>query len=475
MQSAWKTLLSRLASSETVIGADDARQWGHGEWQQVVKLGLLRETTTATALLCQECEEHCWCDVGWSADGRRSFLPCPRGYTIDVAPERLRRWLVDPDVLARLQAAALELTGPVEQRGTSVWSLGRRVLAGRFRDFLLALDDSNDGALQVAAGYAAPVVFVPDSYRAERVNGLPVFSLEDVSSLDAGRLILDLSYIEDALPRETTVEKTKKVRSISVPEDAIWQDVRIEVGELALRVSVRGVWHERSLEECGLSDGRKEDVAGDRGLQVLWLFARRRGRFNPRDIAQATEEKTPFKNQVSQLRRRLRGILAITGDPIPYEKSSGEYRCVFGVALESDRGFPTPAGVTWADFHFQELPGCRLCVGVRAKETFRARVRTSSFESTSTEVAEREALLQREYALDQLGLTNSQGLPGAEGKALLELLRGGGKLRRQADDLAVLGLGARLKEWIGLCDEPLQFSERARVWVTYFGCGSNVG
>jgi hypothetical protein len=475
MQSAWITLLSRLASSETVIGADEAREWGHSEWQQVLKLGLLREMTAATALLCQECEEHCWCDVGWSADGRRSFLPCPRGYTIDVAPERLRRWLVDPDVLARLQAAALELTGPVEQRGTSVWSLGRRVLAGRFRDFLLALDDSNDGALQVAAGYAAPVVFVPDSYRAERVNGLPVFSLEDVSSLDAGRLILDLSYIEDALPRETTVEKTKKVRSISVPEDAIWQDVRIEVGELALRVSVRGVWHERSLEECGLSDGRKEDVAGDRGLQVLWLFARRRGRFNPRDIAQATEEKTPFKNQVSRLRRRLRDILAISGDPIPFEKSTGEYRCVFGVALESDRGFPTPAGVTWADFHFQELPGDRVRVGVRAKETFRARVRTSSSESTSTEVAEREALLQREYALDQLGLTNGAGLPSAEGQALLELLRSGGKMHRPPGDLAVMKLGARLKEWIGLPDEPLQYSEGRRGWITYFECSSAVG
>jgi hypothetical protein len=377
--------------------------------------------------------------------------------------------------MARLVAAALELTSPVEQRGTSVWSLGRRVLAGRFRDFLLALDDSGEAARQLAAGYAAPVLLVPDNYRAARLNGLPVFSLQDVTSLDAGLLVLDLNYIEDALPRESPVEKTKKVRSIPVPEDAAWPDISIEVGELALRVSVRGVWHERSLEECGLSDGRKEDGAGDRGLQILWLFARRRGRFNPRDIAPADEEKTPFKNQVSQLRRRLRGILAITGDPIPFEKSTGEYRCVFGVALESDRGFPTPSGVTWADFHFQELPGGRVRVGVRAKETFRARVRTSGSEQTFAEVAERAAMLQREYALDQLGLTNRQGLPTAVGQALVELLRGGGKLRRQADDLAVLGLGARLKEWIGLPDEPLQFSERARVWVTYFGCGSNVG
>ncbi|MDR3719104.1 MAG: hypothetical protein P4K98_09900 [Bryobacteraceae bacterium] len=381
---------------------------------------------------------------------------------------------MDSDALARLLAAALDLRGPVEQRGASVWSLGRRVFAGRFRDFLLALGDSLDAALQVAAGYAAPVVLVPDNCPGARLNGQPVFSLQDVSSLEPGRLVIDLDYIEDALPRTATVEKTKKVRGIPAPEDATWRDVRIKVGESALRVSIRGVWHERSLEECGLSDGRKEDGGGDRGLQVLWLFARRRGRFNPRDIAKANEEQTPFKKQVSRLRERLRGILPIAGDPIPCDKASGEYRCAFSVSIESDLGFPTPAGATWADVQFQELPGNRVRIGVQSKETFRARVRSSGAEQTSAEVAERETVQQLEYTLDQLGLTNRQGLPTEEGQALLELLRGGGKLRRPGDDLAVLRLGARLKDWIDLPGEPLQFSEGRHVWVTYFGCASGV-
>lgn len=473
MRSAWKTLLSRLASVDVVVGDQEAREWGREPWRELVKLGLLRETTAATVLLCQQCEEQCSVDVGWSADGRRAFLPCERGYTINLDPDRLRRWLVDPEALARLLAVALELAGPVEQRGTRVWSLGRRVLAGRFRDFLLALDDLGEAALQVAAGYAAPVVLVPDSYRAAKLNGLPVFSLQNVASLDVGRLTFDLDYIEDALPHAATVEKAKRVRGIPVPEDATWRDVRIKVGESALRVSIDGVWHERSLEECGLSDGRKDNGAGDRGLQVLWLLAKRRGRFNPRDIAEANEEQTPFKKQVSRLRERLRGILPIAGDPIPFEKTTGEYRCAFGVALESDRGFPTPDGVTWADFQFQELPGSRVWVGVRAKETFQARARSGGAEQTTADVAERETVLQREYSLDQLGLATRQGLPTEEGQALLELLRGGGKLRRPGDDLAVLRLGARLKEWIDLPGEPLQFSEGRHAWVTYFACRSS--
>jgi hypothetical protein len=475
MQSAWKTLLSRLSAADVVVGEQEAGAWGRKQWDELVKLGLVRETAAAEALLCQQCEEQCFADVGWSADGRRAFLPCTRGYTINLDPDRLRQWLVDPTALARLLAVALQLTGPVEQRGASVWSLGRRVLAGRFRDFLLALDDGGERVLQLATGYAAPVVLAADRPSPETLNGVPVFSLQDVSSVEDGKIVLDLDYIEDALPRDAAADKVKAVRSIPVPEDADWAAVRIEVGELLLRVSVRGAWYERSLEECGLADGRKEDATGDRGLQLLWLLAKHRGRFNPRDIAKAVEEKTPFKKQVSQLRGRLRKLLAITGDPILFEKASGDYRCVFDVALEADGGFPTPTGVTWDDFQFHELPGARVRVGVRAKETFKARVREGGADKSSAVVAEREGTLQREYALEQLGLTNSEGLPSAEGQALLDLLRGGGKLRRPANDFAVMRLGAWLKGWIGLPDEPLQFSEGRRVWVTYFACGSATG
>jgi hypothetical protein len=243
---------------------------------------------------------------------------------------------------------------------------------------------------------------------------------------------------------------------------------------LGLRIAVRGEWHERSLEECGLSDGRKQHEVGDVGLQLLWTFARRRGCFNPREVARAKEEKTPFKSKVSRLRNRLNAILPIAGDPIQLKKATGEYKCAFGVSLETDRGFPTPADVTWADFDFRELPGNRVRVSVRTKETFRAHARTNAGERSTPEAAEREGLLQREYALEQIGLTNSQGLPNAEGQALLDLLRSGGKLRRSAGDLTVLRLGARLREWIGLSDEPLEFSPGGRSWVTYFGCATAV-
>ena len=52
----------------------------------------------------------------------------------------------------------------------------------------------------------------------------------------------------------------------------------------------------------------------------------------------------------------------------------------------------------------------------------------------------------REYSLDAMGLVRSNGQVAEEGKALLAMIRAGGRLRRGGDDLAVLRLGERLRE-----------------------------
>lgn len=108
----------------------------------------------------------------------------------------------------------------------------------------------------------------------------------------------------------------------------------IEVGDTTLAVVAGGTRRELSFEESGFADMRHGDLAGDRALQTLRLFASRRGGFAPRKVAAAGDEKTPFKKQVSVLRQRLKGLLPVEGEPIIFEKTSGEYRCAFGVFLE---------------------------------------------------------------------------------------------------------------------------------------------
>ena len=164
-------------------------------------------------------------------------------------------------------------------------------------------------------------------------SGIATFLLPDVASLAGDRLVVDLDYIEDGLPRDHAIEKSHNLRSVPLPEHVAWNDLVIEVGDTSLAVAAGGKRRELSFEESGFADMRHGDLAGDRALQTLRLFASQRGRFAPRKLAAASDEKTPFKKQVSVLRQRLKGLLPIEGEPIIFEKNSGEYRCTFGVFL----------------------------------------------------------------------------------------------------------------------------------------------
>jgi len=476
MGSALRDVWFRATCGDPVFSYDDVHRWRWDEFDRLVRIGVLRETAQARYVLCDACTEGHREEVVWESSvrtptGMRGYIPCPEERSVPVDPERLRQWAVDAGTLARLIAAVTELSGPVEEKARGFWYLGRRRVSGRFREFCLAVRPGAD-ALNSARAYPAPVILAVDGLGAWKESGIAAFFLPDVASLSGDRLVLDLDYIEDALPRDRAIEKSHNLRSVPLPEHVAWNDLVIEVGDTSLAVAAGGTRRELSFEESGFADMRQGDLAGDRALQTLRLFASRRGRFAPRKIAAAGDEKTPFKKQVSVLRQRLKGLLPVEGEPIIFEKTSGEYRCAFGVFLESDSGFPTPAGAAWPDFRFEEAADGRLRVGVRTREIFQARTPSRGSDRPSSEAAERETRLWREYPLERLGLTNSQGLPSPEGLALLTFVRGDGRLERRADDMAVLRLGRRLREWIGLASEPFRYDESKSVWIACFECAS---
>ena len=476
MGSALRDVWVRASCADPVFSHDDVHRWRQDEFERLVRIGVLREAAQARYVLCDACTEGHREEVVWESSvrtptGMRGYIPCPEERSVPVDPERLRQWAVDAAKLAHLAAAVLELSGPVEEKARGFWSLGRRRVAGRFREFCLAVRPGAD-ALNSARSYSAPVVLAVDGVGAWKESGIATFFLPDVASLAGDRLVVDLDYIEDALPRDRAPEKSQSLRSVPLPERVAWSDLVVEVGDTALAVVAGGTRRELSFEESGFADMRHGDVAGDRALQTLRLFASRRGRFAPRKVAGAGDEKTPFKKQVSVLRQRLKGLLPVEGEPIIFEKTSGEYRCAFGVFLESDIGFPTPAGTAWPDFRFEEAADGRLRVGVRTREIFLARTPSRGTDTPSSEAAERETRSWREYPLDRLGLATSQGLPNPEGLALLAFVRGGGRLERRADDMAVLRLGRRLREWTGLAAEPFRYEESKAVWIACFECAS---
>jgi hypothetical protein len=476
MGSALRDVWVRASCCDPVFSYDDVHRWRRDEFERLVRIGVLREAAQARYVICDACTEGHREEVVWqssvrSPTGMRGYIPCPEERSVPVDPERLRQWAVNTGMLVHLVADVLEVSGPVEEKAGGFWSVGRRRLAGRFRDFFLSIRHAPN-ALNAAMSYSSPVVLAVDGHGEWKESGIAAFLLPDVASLLGDRIVLDLDYIEGALPRDRAPEKSQSLRSVPLPEHVAWSDLVIEVGDTSLAVVAGGTRRELSFEESGFADMRHGDLAGDRALQTLRLFASRRGRFSPRAIAAAGDERTPFKKQVSVLRQRLKGLLPVEGEPIIFEKTSSEYRCAFGVFLESDSGFPTPAGAAWPDFRFEEAGAGRLRVGVQTRETFQARTPSHGSDRPSSEAAERQTLLWREYPLERLGLTNSHGLPNPEGLALLAFVRGGGRLERRADDMAVLRLGRRLREWAGLASEPFRCDESKAVWIACFECAS---
>jgi hypothetical protein len=77
------------------------------------------------------------------AGGRRMFLSCPEEGSVNVEPSRLRQWRIDTGRLAELVALAVGLPGTVRPIDLGrLFHLGRRRLAGRFRDLFLVAGDT---------------------------------------------------------------------------------------------------------------------------------------------------------------------------------------------------------------------------------------------------------------------------------------------------------------------------------------------
>jgi hypothetical protein len=253
----------------------------------------------------------------------------------------------------------------------------------------------------------------------------------------------------------------------------VWADLAIEVSDASLLVTAGGCRKELSLEDAGFMDRRQSEAVSDRPLYFLRLFAAQRGRVALTELPRETRNKLRAQKQISVLRARLQSLFAIAEEPIAFDKASGEYRCAFGIRMSADEGFPTPAGASWLDFRFEEVADGRLAVAVKSREKFCARQLQRDDDRGTTEAAEREERLWREYTLVALGLAKDSGIPTPEGRALLECLRSEGRLKRSPEDMAVLKLGRWLRHWTGLEDDPIKYSESKKTWIADFECGTS--
>jgi hypothetical protein len=468
----------RAECEEPVFSAEEIEWAPPGQFEMLCRHGFLRETDRATWARCEACDDEHVEQVAWIRNGTTGelapFVSCQQGGGSSVSIERLRRWAIDLDAIARTARRDLGLIGTeaVLVPGR-VWFLGRRHLAGRWRDFFFVVgatrEDTNtlwDRCRQIEDA-PAPVVLMPSRPLAER-RGVTLL-LSRLAEISEAGFSLNLAYLADSLPRDGQAGAAKTISSFAVPDGATWADLRITVREHSLRAEICGSTREFSFDDLGLSGPE------DRLWQLLCALARLGGQTPARSKYVSEKDAATFRKQVSDLRQLLSTVFPIDGEPIKAMRGTGSYRCVFQISLDRQDGFPVQPE-RWDECCFTELRDGRIAISVSTKEVFRAR----AFSENTTlppdnEVAERTGIRTEEYDLRALGLADDTGTPTAAGSVLLEFLRNGGKLTRRGDDKDVLRLGERLRLWMGVDSGPFQFAPSRRLWTATFECGTAAG
>lgn len=475
----WRTVVRRGASGERTFCFDEVRQWPRPIFDRLVELGILREGPLATSVVCDACGKMHREDVLWEpsvrdALGKRAYIQCEEEGPVHVPEIRLRQWVVDGSVIAKSLAAAMSLSGTVEEiLAGRVWRLGRRRLAGRFRDVFLSMAGTSEHAriAEVAARHLTAkdgILLAGEARLNSNVDRLTVLDVAEVVELGAEGLIVDLDYIEDALPRDRAI-KEDKIRSLPIPEGIQWPEVTLEVGESSLRVLARGQSWDVDLEEAGFADTRRKSGEVDQIFQILSLFALRRGCLALAEVKRRKNNPDGFRRQISNLRKRLGNLIPAEGESILWDPAEEAYTCCFTIKRAGDTNLPLPSDGSWMSYQIIERRDGRIAVGVKANQLQRAKdVRTGE-----TDAAEHQETRWQEYSLLDLGLARDVDRLLPEGQALIDLLRAGGRLARPGDDMAILKLNQWLRDRTGLGGDPLQFSEATGAWIAAFDCSSD--
>lgn len=474
MRTVWQRLLDRLAAGELTICGDEVRRWDKKQWQEILGLGLLREIELAESVLCDQCGNAHWAGIFWVTPGVKACFGCDTEGVIEIEIDRLRQWRIDADRIAGLVAESLELRRGIQPLELGrLWHIGRRRLAGRFRDVFLTLADAGTvvGSIERVLKYGGLVSGVVILPRLGDVGSIPsqitVVDLAAISQIVQGILIVDFDYLEGSFP-ETADAYTQNIRSITAASGASWKDVSMAMSEGFLQITLGGKQSERSLLEAGFGDP-------DQRADLLRLFAAARGTITVEKMGPLLTGASPAKTRVLRLRQLLQAMIEIDGDPIEYSRKAGTYSCQFEIRLAGDHGFRTPAGATWLDFTFHERPDGRVAVSVSEKQRFRAYGTKDDAGRSTGEVGEDGQAITRIHSLEEMGLRGQRGQLTAEGTVFVKLLRGGGAIPSAGNEMVVIKLAERLREWAGIPGDPIQLAKASRRWTAVFACSSTTG
>jgi hypothetical protein len=484
-----RLLRDRADAREPVYTADDVAVWPKGVVEQLVSAGLLTAAPNATAVVCDACagdhvEEVVYVESP-PGTGLRAYIRCPVEGRVAVPLERLRRWEVNFRTVAQHSASALDTCGDVEEVvPVRVWLLGKTSL-GRlpYEIFFCRGLTWADGAEVVgrAARLRAspqPVILVPGDLPDTAIwaGDVPVvLPFTALMSWDGTCLSCDRAQLEVAVGKRKKAKPPAPTTSFPTPQGATWENVRIRMDDLRMRVEVLGRRKDLTFQKAGFEEKRRGNVP-DR----LWILLRQfavHGGILPSNISSLPAQvRTNLKQDVSKLGQRLAALFLLDGKPFKDTRVTHRYEARFTIFAEEGLRFPTPEDLTWDGVSIAEVRAGVILVRADAADAFG--VYTAPDDETKSpgrwEAAVREGTIEREYDLRSLGLADEDGKPNPTGEALLAILRGGGKVRRKNDDKAMLALGRLLGNLMQIDTPPFQFSSIQNKWSALFEATSIV-
>ena len=471
----------RAEEREPLLASDEVRRWPARVREALADLGLLRDAGIANEIACYSCGRAHGAAVFYpNADihGRtRPHIVCPEDGLIEVDFDDMRQWLVDRRRLATALTSALELTGTIEPIVPNrIWSLGRRQMAGRFRQYFLVCGANGRDAHVLAGGLTrildatCPVVFVPDALpRGEewKLPSLTMLRLSQVAHVDGAELRLDTEFIEDLLHKNGPRAASSATAVFPTPHGATWEEVRVVIGELSLRAEVRGVRREYDFKQLGFANKRSGSLVPTAKWEFLRLLARFGGVLTSEDERLTSAQRSNLKNYVKDARAWMQAFFGIDEeDPVPANKESGRYECRLRLSPEEGVRFPTPPGANWSHVSIRGTGETliRICVdAVRAK-------RAASYDREGrrvTEAAVDVGTVSRDYDLAFLGLVRERR-PTRTCKRLLEVLRKSGRIVAPEDDSGMLDLSRFLCSLMQVDEPPFRFSYGSSIWSAQF-------
>jgi len=209
--------LEMVAEGSNAFTADEVAGWPEGALDFFVRQRLLSPTTPARLVVCDGCEEGCFMPVEVPpANARLStapFIICNQRDDIGqvrVDPNRLKRWRVEPGLLAAVISRQLGIDQtPQELIRQRIWFLGKVCLSGNSPEVFLARGlswtDAGDtfGHNRDLRESGFPLIFAPGKPFNGFFPSAALVPLNRLFSIQEGRLALDLETITRAIGAKT--------------------------------------------------------------------------------------------------------------------------------------------------------------------------------------------------------------------------------------------------------------------------------